>query len=262
MNEQIIRFDDGDAYEHGMGVYSRLVGTVFLEWVAAAPGLRWVDIGCGNGAFTELLLQRAAPAEVQAIDPSEGQLVFARSRVGAAGAVFHQGDAMALPFDPDKFDVAVMALVLFFVPDPARGIAEMMRVVRPGGLVSAYVWDIPGGGLPIEPVRTALRRAGIERPDPPSAAVSALPALRAAFINAGLSQVETRRIVAERNFPDFEAYWTAALMVGGLGDIVAKLSADTVDEVRAHTRAQLRIDTAGAVVAIGTANAIRGTLPP
>ena len=209
---------------------------------------------------TELLVQRAAPADVQAIDPSEGQLVFARQRVGA-GAVFHQGDAMALPFDADRFDAAVMALVLFFVPDAARGISEMMRVVRPGGLISAYVWDIPGGGLPIEPVRTALRQAGIERPDPPSAAVSPMPALRAAFTHAGLSQVETRSIIAERSFPDFDAYWTAALMVGGLGEIVAKLPADKVDEVRARTRAQLRIDAAGAVDAIGTANAIKGTVP-
>ncbi len=152
------------------------IGAVFLDWVAAAPGLRWVDIGCGNGAFTELLLQRTAPAEVQAIDPSEGQLDFARRRIGAAGAVFHRGDAIALPFETAHFDAAFMALVLFFVPDPARGITEMMRVVRPGGLVAAYVWDVPGGGMAIEPVRTALREAGFEPPAPPSAAISAMPA--------------------------------------------------------------------------------------
>lgn len=261
MNDQTIRFDDGEAYEHGMGVYSRLVGSVFLDWVAAAPGLRWVDIGCGNGAFTELLLQHAAPSEVQAIDPSEGQLIFARRRVGDGAAVFQQGDAMTLPFDADRFDVAVMALVLFFVPDPARGIAEMMRVVRPGGLVTAYVWDIPGGGLPIEPVRAVLRQAGIERPDPPSAAVSAMPALDAAFKHAGLAGVETRRIATERTFPNFEAYWNAALLVGGLGDVMAKLPADMVEEVCARTRAQMRIDPAGAVVATGIANAVKGTVP-
>ncbi len=261
MSGQPIRFDDGAAYEHGMGVYSRLVGEGFLDWVAAAPGQRWVDIGCGNGAFTELLMQRAAPSEVQAVDPSAGQLEFARSRPGVRGAVFHQGDAMALPFEAARFDVAVMALVLFFVPEPARGLAEMMRVVRPGGAVCAYVWDVPEGGLPIEPVRIALREAGIEPATPPSASVSAMGALQAAFVAAGLGQVETRRFVAERQFADFDAYWEAALMVGSLGDAVAKLSPALLEGVRARTRALLRVDAAGVVTATGVANAAKGVVP-
>jgi SAM-dependent methyltransferase len=262
MSDQTIRFEDGEAYERGMAVYSRLTGTVFLDWLSAAAGLRWVDVGCGNGAFTELLMQRTAPAEVQAVDPSEGQLAFARGRAGAIGAIFHQGDAMALPFEASRFDAAVMALVLFFVPRPERGIAEMMRVVRPGGLVSAYVWDVPGGGIPTEPIREALRQVGIEPASPPSAAVSSMPALRAAFTDAGLVQVETRTIVAERHFPNFEAYWTTSMSISGLGDRMAMLPVGTVDDVRARTRAILRVDQAGAVLSRGTANAIKGLVPP
>ena len=78
-----IRFDDGASYERYMGVWSRLVGETFLSWLAPSPGLRWIDIGCGNGAFTEQIVERCAPAEVQGVDPSEAQLVFARSRPGA-----------------------------------------------------------------------------------------------------------------------------------------------------------------------------------
>jgi trans-aconitate methyltransferase len=80
--EQQIRFDDGDAYERSMDVWSRLAGEVFLDWLAPSPALRWADIGCGSGAFTELLVQRCAPEEVRGIDPSEGQLSFARTRPG------------------------------------------------------------------------------------------------------------------------------------------------------------------------------------
>ena len=98
MVEHQIRYDDGAGYERYMGGWSRLAGEVFLDWLAPRPGLRWIDIGCGNGAFTELLVQRCAPAEVQGIDPSEAQLAFARARPAAHGAAFHQGDAMALPF--------------------------------------------------------------------------------------------------------------------------------------------------------------------
>ena len=125
MVEQKIRFDDGAAYEQMMGIWSRSAGEIFLGWLAPLPGLRWIDVGCGNGAFTQLLVERCAPAEVQGIDPSEGQLAFARTRSTSRVAEFRQGDAMALPFPADRFDAAVMALVLVFVPDPAKGIAEM-----------------------------------------------------------------------------------------------------------------------------------------
>src|SRR5262245_20445822 len=84
------------------------------------------------------------PVEVQGIDPAEGQLAFARSRSTSHAMAFQQGDAMALPFPADRFDAAVMALVLVFVPDPAKGVAEMVRVVRPGGTVATYIWDMLG----------------------------------------------------------------------------------------------------------------------
>ena len=114
MIQQPIRFDDGAAYERMMGAWSQLVGQVFLDWLSPATGQQWIDVGCGNGAFTEQLIQRCAPAEAQGIDPSEAQLAFARTRPGAAGAVFLQGDAMVLPFEADRFDAAVMALVIHF----------------------------------------------------------------------------------------------------------------------------------------------------
>src|SRR2546423_14529889 len=113
MAEQQIRFEDGAAYERMMGVWSRLAGDVFLDWLAPRPGLRWIDVGCGTGAFSELLVERCAPAEVQGIDPSEAQLAFARTRPAARLAQFRQGVAMDLPFADDSFGAAIMALVHF-----------------------------------------------------------------------------------------------------------------------------------------------------
>src|SRR5215475_9271530 len=126
-----MRFDDGAGYERYMGNWSQRVGSVFLDWLAAPSGLKWIDVGCGNGAFTELLVERCAPTLVNGIDPSEAQLDFARKRPAARQAKFDLGDAMALPFPTDAFDVATMALVIPFVPEPIKGVAEMTRVVRP-----------------------------------------------------------------------------------------------------------------------------------
>jgi SAM-dependent methyltransferase len=167
MAEQQIRFDDGAAYERMMGVWSRMAGEIFLDWLKPPSGARWIDIGCGNGAFTELIVDKTAPAEVQGIDPSDGQLDFARSRPAARVAKFQKGDAMALPFPDKSFDAATMALVIFFVPEPAQGVAEMARVVAPGGTVAAYAWDMEGGGFPLEPILAEIRALGLTHMSPP-----------------------------------------------------------------------------------------------
>src|SRR5690606_1481513 len=121
-----IRFVDGGAYERYMGAWSQQVGEAFLDWLDPAPALRWLDVGCGNGAFTELITAHCAPSAVHGIDPFEEQLDYARTRLASTAAKFQKGDAMALPFSGDAFDLAVMPLVIFFVPEPAVGVAEMV----------------------------------------------------------------------------------------------------------------------------------------
>ena len=155
-------FTDGEAYERMMGRWSRLVGETFLAWLDLPKGLRWLDVGCGNGAFTEEIIARCAPATVIAIDPSDEQLAFARTRPGAKMAKFEVDDAQKLSFGDGTFDVAIMALVLAFLRDPAKAVAEMARVVRSGGWVASYMWDIQNGGAPTTPIYTAIEIFGFE----------------------------------------------------------------------------------------------------
>src|SRR5690349_22723329 len=187
---EAIRFEDGRAYERYMGVWSRLVGERFLDWLAPPANARWLDIGCGNGAFTEMIADRCAPAFVAGVDPAEGQLAFARKRPRLRAVEFRQGDAMALPFADVTFDVAVMPLVIFFVPDPAKGVAEMARVVRPGGIVSAYAWEMDTGGFPYYTLQAEMRALGFAPPQPPNAAASRQDVLRDLWAAAGLTAVE------------------------------------------------------------------------
>lgn len=260
MNAPQIRFDDGVAYERMMGVWSRFAGEIFLDWVAPAAGLRWIDVGCGNGAFTELLVKRCAPTAVDGVEPSEGQLDYARKRLDAAQARFHRGDAMALPFPDRTFDAAVMALVIFFVPEPAKGVAEMVRVVRPGGVVSAYAWDILGGGFTQEPIQAEMRAIGLQPPRPPRADASRLEALRALWTEAGLIDVTTREISVTRIFKDFEEFWTSNLS-GNTGPMVAALPPADAAALKARVRARLPADAQGRVTASARANAVKGQVP-
>ena len=262
MTENQIRFDDGAGYERMMGIWSRLAGAVFLDWVAPPSGLRWVDIGCGNGAFTELLVERCAPAEVQGVDPSEAQLAFARTRHTAGIAQFQLGDAMALPFPDRSFDAAVMALVIFFVPEPSKGVAEMKRVVKPGGLISAYVWDMLGeGGFPMAAMQAELRAMGRTPMLPPRAEVSRMDTLRELWVSAGLTDVETREITVSRTFADFDDFWASVLIAVSMAQSIKEMSPAELEQFKARVHARLPADASGRITYTSRANAVKGRVP-
>lgn len=256
-----IRFVDGGAYERYMGAWSQQVGEAFLDWLDPAPALRWLDVGCGNGAFTELITAHCAPSAVHGIDPFEEQLDYARTRLASTGAKFQKGDAMALPFSGDAFDLAVMSLVIFFVPEPAVGVAEMVRVVAPGGIAAAYAWDMEGGGFPYEPLLAQVREMGIQIPSTPSPQASRIDVLHELWGGAGLTDVETREILVHRTFADFEDYWQTVLCAPSLGAKFATMPREELEGLRTDLRERLPALEDGRIVCAGRANAVKGIVP-
>jgi len=255
-----IVFNDGAGYERMMGDWSRRVGDIFIDLLKPDRGLRWVDVGCGNGAFSQLIFDRCAPANLRGIDPSQAQLDYARNRLVGRDAEFTLGDAMALPYADNAFDAAVMALVIFFVPDPAKGVGEMARVVRPGGLVSAYAWDIAGGGLPIAAIQQELPGIGLTIPLPPSPEAANTVALRGLWSNAGLTAIETREITVERRFASFDEYW-AINTTGPRATLYESLTNEQTSKLKSGVRARLQINASGEVICTARANAIKGRVP-
>ena len=258
MSLEPIKFDDGVAYERMMGFWSRLVGPKFLNWLSPHNGQRWIDVGCGNGAFTEQIVQRCSPSEVQGIDPSEAQIAFASNREGARKAVFQTGDATGIPFAKDYFDAATMALVIFLVPDPAQGVVEMKRVVRPGGLVAAYAWDVFGGGMPTAPITAELRASNITYPVPPSVDASRMEVLHSLWADAGLQSVETSVITVERTFANFEEFWSTNALTPSLKPVLAELPEKTIVQLQNAVRERLPVDAQGQITYSSHANAIKG----
>lgn len=258
MSTNQIRFDDGEAYERYMGKWSQLAGNAFLNWLVPQPGLRWLDVGCGNGAFTELLAERCTPISLHGVDPAEGQLNFARARPVSQIAQFVHGDAMALPFQDDMFDMAVMPLVIFFVPEPSKGVAEMVRVVRPGGAVTAYAWDMPGGGFPYEALFAEMRSLGIDVPVPPSADASRIDILQDLWIKANLLEVETMEISVQRTFVDFEDYWMTILGAPSVGHKLKAMEPEEIGLLRGRLSTRLQKDGQVPITYSARANAVKG----
>lgn len=259
MSEAAQLFADGKAYERMMGRWSRLAGDLFLDWLDLPKGLRWLDVGCGNGAFTEAVVARVAPAAVAALDPSQGQLAYARQRPGAKLAQFRLGDAQALPFADGSFDVAAMALVIVFVPDPGKAVAEMARVTRGGGWVATYMWDIEGGGLPLRPIYVAMDSLGLTLSSRVATAASRQDSLRAMWEAAGLQSIGTQVIRITVGYADFDDFWDSiSAPVGFTGNAINKLSPSEREQLRARLREQLPADRNGRISYEAFANAIKG----
>ena len=255
-------FSDGKVYERMMGRWSKLAGRIFLDWLETPPSLRWIEVGCGNGAFTEELIARCAPAAVSAIDPSEGQLAFARTRTRAALAQFQIGDAQTLPFADRSFDAAAMALVITFLPDPAKAVAEMARVVRPGGLVATYMWDTLAGGVPLAPIEAALKSLGKAPPSRVNPAASRRETMQAFWQAAGLQAIETRQIRIPVSYSSFDDFCESNLVpIGPNGQLISTMSPDELQQLKARLREQLPIGADGRIAYEAFANAVKGCVP-
>jgi SAM-dependent methyltransferase len=252
----------GEAYEPYVGRWSRAVAREFLTWLAIPPGSRWLDVGSGTGALSATILAGASPASVTGIDSSDGFVAYARERVADPRASFRQADAQTLPFPPASFDAAVSGLVLNFVPQPERAVAEMARVTRPGGTVAVYLWDYAGemqlmrhfwdAAAALDPAAAPLdegRRFPLCRPEP----------LERLFAGAGLKDVALRAIDVPTVFRDFDDYWSPFL--GGQGPApayVVSLSAERRATLCDHLRATLPTASDGSIHLTARAWAARG----
>ncbi len=254
-------FDDGAAYEEMMGRWSARVADPFLDWLALPPGLDWLDDGCGNGSFTEVLARRQQPASLVGVDPSPAQLAYARERPGLPGARWLAGDAQALPLPDASVDAAVMALVLFFLPDPALGLRELVRVVRPGGTIAAYHWDMAGGGFPLQAILDAVRADGHGLPPPPSNWVSSPEASQTLWREAGLVGVQTACFEVQRAFDSTDQVWRSAQGNPRLRALFASLAPEARERLQARVRDQLGAREGQPLVLRARATAVKGRRP-
>jgi SAM-dependent methyltransferase len=253
---------DGDRYEAYVGRWSRPVARQFLAELEVPAGRRWLDVGCGTGALTEQILSVAEPSAVVGVDPSADFVAHAAGHVSDPRAAFRQGTAQELPLDGTPFDAVVSGLVLNFVPDPDAAVAEMRRVLGPGGVVAAYVWDYADGmqfmrclwdaAAELDPVARELDeglRFPLCRPEP----------LRTLFADAGLEEVVVEEIVVPTVFAGFDDYWSPFL--GGTGPAPAyamSLSEGDRAALREVLRSRLPTDPDGAIRLTARAWAVRG----
>ena len=226
-----------DAYDRFMGRYSTQLAAPFADFAGVHDGMPVVDVGCGPGALTRVLVARLGPPAVAAADPSETFVAAARER--HPGVDVRRASAEGLPFADGEFDGALAQLVVSFMADPVAGIREMGRVTRQGGAVAACVWDI-GNASPLTPFWHAVREV-----EPRAEGEAARPGTRAGdlesfFVQAGLAEVEEAALTLAVTHTAFDEWWEPfTLGVGPAGQFVAGLDADRRAAVRDRARTLL-----------------------
>ena len=251
-----------DAYQSYMGRWSQKIAPLFLQWLDLPASKSWLDIGCGTGGLTELIARTCKPASVLGVDTAEGFIEVARSRV--KNAEFRVGSADNLDLPGDSIDCAVSGLVLNFVPDAQAVLAEMARVVRPGGSVALYVWDYAGhmqimryffDTAILYDARSAEYDDGIRAP------ICRPQALKEAFVSTGLTNISVNALDITTPFDNFDDYWSPFL--GGVGS--APKYCDSLDEsvrdkIKLAIKEQLPTGPDGEILLAARAWAIRGVV--
>ena len=256
-------FHNAEAYEQFMGRWSRRLAPLLIRFGGLSDGDRVLDVGCGTGSLAFSVPEITNVEAVTGIDLTPDFVAFAQARAADPRISFQLADARDLPFDDDAFDRAFSLLVLHFLPDAERAVAEMRRVVRPGGTVAAAVWDNYGG----QPhTRMLWDIAGTLDPsvEPPLFRPMTAPGeMAAVWRELGLLEVEQTSLMIRTEFTCFDDYWGPFVRgEGPHGQYVARLSDTARATLQEHMRrAYLAKRPDGPRSFANIAWACRGTVP-
>ncbi len=256
-------WESGIAYERFMGRWSTLIAQKFLNWLAIPPARSWLDVGCGTGSLTKLILETHQPKEIISIDSSSDFISHAQRSIANPSVHFKVGLAQSLEMDSNSVDAVVSGLVLNFVPQPKVAIVEMLRVTKPGGKIGIFLWDYADGMQMLryfwdaaveldnkanqfdEGIRFPLCQEGH---------------LESLIREVGLKQVEATPIEVKTVFQNFDDYWQPFLgNVGPAPSYAMSLNQKVRQNLEDKLRKALPIDDNGSISLIARAWAVKGT---
>lgn len=205
------------------------VPALFAEWaprVLEAADVRHgntvLDVACGTGVLAREAAARVNPSgSVVGVDINEGMLAVAREK--APHISWRVGPAESLPFETDSFDRVVSQFGLMFFEDPPEAIAEMGRVLRPGGAITVAVWD----SLEATPGYAAVAEVLDELFGPEAAQSIRAPyalgdkhKLAELFATAGMENVSIQTVTGKARFPSLEMWIYTDIKGWTLADII------------------------------------------
>jgi SAM-dependent methyltransferase len=235
-------------YDRFMGRYSALLAPRFSDFAGVAVGPRVLDVGCGPGALTAELVRRVPAEGVHAVDPSQSFVAAVKARHPGVNVTL--ASAENLPFADGLFDASLAQLVVHFMSDPVRGLSEMARVTRTGGVVAACVWDNADGRGPLGVFWEACRELDPNVQDESRLAGAREGHLEHLLEAAGVKEIHGGMLLVDVEHPTFEDWWDPFLLgVGPAGRYVGQL--DPRRQARLRELCRGRLPPAPFVVSAG-----------
>jgi SAM-dependent methyltransferase len=262
MNETSDKWLSGDAYEHFMGRWSRQIARQFISWLNPPASWDWLEVGCGTGALTQAICDKAHPKAVVACDPSPEFVAFARRSLSHPAVAFLVAGAAELPRQEGGFDAVVSGLVLNFIPAPAEAIRSMRSRLRPGGTLAAYVWDYAEGMQFLRifwDVAAEMDSRAAELDEGQRFPLCQRDVLVDLLEREHLESVDARALEIDTPFPGFDSYW--APFLGGTGPApshVSSLSATARQELKLRLKQRLTQEAGASIQLTARAWAVRG----
>jgi len=259
-------FGDAEAYQQFMGRWSRLLAPPLLDFTGIPDAGKVLDVGSGTGALAFTIAEKKPHSQVVGIDPSKEYVAYASAKNPfPKRATFEVGDAQQLHFSNALFDHSLSLLVFNFIPDSAKALREVIRVTKPGGIISAAVWDYGGGMRMLRVFWDAViaHAPAADKRDERHMPLCHQGELSALWEHAGLGNVKEQPLDITLHFKSFADFWDPFLLgQGPAGAYVKTLDKNNRESLRTEIKQKLSATSESAPLSM-TARAwvVQGTVP-